>query len=61
MSKGWAAARVGLGLAQVMGATVSLYLLVQIAVNALTLGAIAVMFFFTALSRLCFSKADRED
>lgn len=60
MDKAGAVVRVALGLAQVMGATVALYLLVQTGINGLTMGTTAVTLFCTVLSRLCCSEADRK-
>jgi len=52
--------RVGLGLAQVMAATVALCFLLTIGMTNLTLGATAVTLFLTVLSRLLFAKSDRK-
>ena len=53
--------RVGLGLAQVMGATTTLYLLLTTGISDLTVWATAVTLCFTILSRLIFAKLDRKD
>jgi|GEM_PF-3300896 len=52
--KAWAVIRMSLGLAQTMGAVVSLYLLVQTGVNALSIGAAAVTTILTLISLALF-------
>jgi len=53
--------RVGLGLAQVMGATITLSLLLMTGISALTMGGTAVTLVFSLLSRFIFAKVDRKD
>jgi hypothetical protein len=53
--------RVGLGLAQVMGATISFYLLLMTGISALTMWGTAVTLVFSLLSRLIIAKLDRKD
>jgi hypothetical protein len=53
--------RVGLGLAQVMGATITLYLLLMSGVSALTMAGTAVTLVLSLLSRLIFAKLDHQD
>ena len=54
--KAWAVARLVLGLLQVMGATVSVYLLIELGVHALSLGSVAVTCLFTTVSVLLFGR-----
>ena len=54
--KAWAAVRIVLGLAQIMGAVVSFYLLVQNGMNALTFGAVTITCLFTTISVLLFGR-----
>lgn len=61
MGRMWAVVRIGLGLAQVMGATVILYALVQTGISALTIGATVVTLGFIVLSKLLFGRQDRKD
>ena len=60
MSRTWAVLRVGLGLAQIMGATAAFYFLLTTGVKDLTLWATAVTLFFMVLSRLIFARLDRK-
>ena len=60
MSRTWAVLRVGLGLAQVMGATAALYFLLTTGMTDLTLWATAVTLFFMVLSRMIFARLDRK-
>ncbi len=50
----WAVVRILLGTAQVMGATVSAYLLLQTGTNAWSLGAVTVTGLLVVLSKLLF-------
>jgi len=50
----WAVVRILLGTAQVMGATVSAYLLLQTGTNQWSLGAVAVTGLLFAVSKLLF-------
>ncbi len=50
----WAVVRILLGTAQVMGATMSAYLLLQTGTNAWSLGAVAVTGLLVVLSKLLF-------
>jgi hypothetical protein len=52
--KGWAVVRVGLGLAQVMAATVTLVLLVQTGANEWSLGAVTLTGLLVLLSKCLF-------
>jgi uncharacterized membrane protein (UPF0136 family) len=52
--KAWAVVRIVLGLAQVMGATLALYLLVQTGTSGLTIAAVVVTGLLTAGSTLLF-------
>jgi hypothetical protein len=47
---GWAAVRMALGMAQMMGAVIAFYLLLATGMNDLSLGAVAVTCFFTTVS-----------
>jgi len=51
--------RIGLGLAQVMGATVALYFLLATGTSDLTMWATMATLFFVVLSRLIFARLDR--
>jgi len=59
--KAWAVVRVILGQAQMMGAVVSFYFLVQTGVNALSLGAVVVTGLLTTTSILLFRRRHRQD
>ena len=61
MSRTLAVVRILLGIAQVMGATAALAVLVQTGASGLTAVATVVTLLFTCLSRLLFSGADRKD
>jgi hypothetical protein len=61
MNRKWAAVRVGLGLAQVMGATITLVFLLQTGASGPTMIATGATLFFVVLSRLLFSKSDRKE
>lgn len=52
--KAWAVVRMVLGLAQMMGAVVSFYLLAQTGMNAFSLGAVVVTCLLTTISVLLF-------
>ena len=52
---------VGLGLAQVMGATIAVVFLIQTGMSSPTIVATGVTLFFVVLSRLLFSKSDRKE
>ncbi len=52
--------RMGLGLAQVMGATVAFYLLLTTGMTNLTVWATTATLFFLILSRMIFSRRDRK-
>jgi hypothetical protein len=52
--KAWAVVRLVLGQAQMIGAVVALYLLIQTGMNALSLGAVVVTCLFTTISVLLF-------
>ncbi len=51
--------RIGLGLAQVMGATIAIYLLLTTGMANLTVWASTATLFFLILSRLIFARRDR--
>ncbi len=51
--------RIGLGLAQVMGATATLYFLLMTGLSDLTLWATTATLFFLVLSRVMFAGRDR--
>lgn len=53
--------RVGLGLAQVMGATVACYLLLTTGMSNLTVWATTATLFFLVVSKVLFSWLDRKD
>jgi hypothetical protein len=52
--------RVGLGLAQVMGATITFLLLLATGLSDLTMWATTATVFFLILSRVIFAKRDRK-
>lgn len=58
MDKRMAVLRIGLGLAQIMGATVAVYLLMQTGASNLTIVATIVTLLLVMLSRLLFGKRD---
>lgn len=58
MSHTWAIVRIGLGLAQVMGATITLYLLLTAGLSDLTLWATVATLFFVVLSKVVVAKQD---
>jgi hypothetical protein len=61
MGRAWAVLRIGLGLAQVIGATITLVLLVQTGMTTPTIVATVVTLLFVTLSRLLFAGPDRKD
>jgi hypothetical protein len=58
--KAWAVLQLILGQAQVMGAVVAIYLLVETGVNALSLGATVVTCLLTTTSVLLFGGRNRK-
>lgn len=52
MNRTWAVLRIGMGLAQIMGATVALYFLLATGTTEMTLWATAVTIFFLVVSRV---------
>ena len=52
--KAWAVVRIVLGLAQVMGATVSVYCLIQTGTSTLTVVSVAITGLLVVLSKLLF-------
>ena len=54
--KAWAVVRLVLGFAQMMGATVSVYLLIELGVVPLSLGSVVVTPSLTTLSVLLFGR-----
>ena len=61
MDKMGAVVRIGLGLAQVMGAVVTLVFLVPTGMSNPTIVATILTLLFVVLSRLLFAKTDRKD
>lgn len=60
LNRAWAVFRIGLGLAQMMGATITLFLLLRIGVTNLTVWATAATLSLTVLSKLMFARMDRK-
>ncbi len=53
--------RLILGIIEIIGATISLVLLIQTGINTLSIGACVVTSFFTIISRFLFSTAWKRD
>jgi hypothetical protein len=61
MSRKWALVRVGMGIAQVMGATATLVFMAQTGMSQLTVAGVVATLLLVVLSRLLFSRKDRKD